>query len=92
MATGSSTNLVLHLMAIAHEAAVELSLADFDRISREVPFLCNLQPSGKYPVASLDTAGGIPAVMKNLESRLHPSAMTVSGKTTVFAAFPYEPR
>ena len=54
MATGSSTNLVLHLMAIAHEAGVNLSLDDFDRISREVPFICNLQPSGKYPIASLD--------------------------------------
>lgn len=81
MATGSSTNLVLHLMAIAHEAGVELSLEDFDRISREVPFICNLQPSGKYPIVSLDSSGGIPAVLKNIESRVHREALTVSGKT-----------
>ena len=64
MATGSSTNLVLHLLAIAHEAGVELTLDDFDRISREVPFVCNLQPSGKYPIVSMDACGGIPAVLK----------------------------
>ena len=81
MATGSSTNLVLHLMAIAHEAGVELSLKDFDRISREVPFICNLQPSGKYPIISLDSSGGIPAVMKKIESRIHKEALTVTGKT-----------
>ena len=81
MATGSSTNLVLHLMAIAHEAGVELSLEDFDRISRQVPFVCNLQPSGKYPIVSLDASGGIPAVMKTIESRLHTEALTVTGKT-----------
>ena len=81
MATGSSTNLVLHLMAIAHEARVELNLEDFDRISREVPFICNLQPSGKYPIVSLDASGGIPAVMKTIESRLNTGEMTVTGKT-----------
>lgn len=81
MATGSSTNLVLHLMAIAHEAGVELSLDDFDRISREVPFICNLQPSGKYPIVSLDSRGGIQAVMKNIESQLHKDSMTVTGLT-----------
>ena len=81
MATGSSTNLVLHLMAIAHEAGVELSLDDFDRISREVPFICNLQPSGKYPIVSLDSSGGIPAVMKMIEQRIHTEAMTVTGET-----------
>ena len=81
MATGSSTNLVLHLLAIAHEAGVELSLNDFDAISRDVPFVCNLQPSGKYPIASLDNAGGIPAVMKTIRYALHEDSMTVSGKT-----------
>lgn len=81
MATGSSTNLVLHLMAIAHEAGVELTLEDFDRISREVPFVCNLQPSGKYPIVSLDASGGIPAVLKTVESRLNQDEMTVTGKT-----------
>lgn len=81
MATGSSTNLVLHLMAIAHEAGVELSLEDFDRISREVPFICNLQPSGKYPIVSLDSSGGIQAVLKNIESMLCKEALTVTGET-----------
>lgn len=81
MATGSSTNLVLHLMAIAHEAGVELTLEDFDRISREVPFVCNLQPSGKYPIVSLDASGGIPAVLKTVESRLNQDELTVTGKT-----------
>ena len=81
MATGSSTNLVLHLMAIAHEAGVELNLEDFDKISRDVPFVCNLQPSGKYPIVSLDATGGIPAVMKTIEEKLDTNQMTVSGKT-----------
>ena len=90
MATGSSTNLVLHLLAIAHEAGVELSLEDFDRISREVPFVCNLQPSGKYPIASLDASGGIPAVLKTIESRLHTGVMTCTGKTLAEMLQAYE--
>ena len=81
MATGSSTNLVLHLMAIANEAEVELTLDDFDRISRSVPFICNLQPSGKYPIVSLDASGGIPAVMKMIESLIDTSVLTVTGKS-----------
>lgn len=81
MATGSSTNLVLHLLAIAHEAGVQLSLDDFDRISREVPFICNLQPSGKYPIASLDASGGIPAVLKTIEKKIYTDSVTVTGKT-----------
>ena len=68
-------------MAIAHEAGVELDLGDFDRISRQVPFICNLQPSGKYPIVSLDSSGGIPAVMKVIEERLNTDAITVTGKT-----------
>mgnify|MGYP004458286065 FL=1 len=80
MATGSSTNLVLHLMAIAHEAGVELTLDDFDRISRKVPFICNLQPSGKYPIVSLDAAGGIPAVLKTIQQDLYTDSLTVAGK------------
>lgn len=79
MATGSSTNLVLHLMAIAHEAGVKLTLADFDRISREVPFICNLQPSGDYPIASLDASGGIQAVLKTIGTKLNKEVQTISG-------------
>jgi dihydroxy-acid dehydratase len=81
MATGSSTNLVLHLMAIANEAGVKLTLDDFDRISRDVPFICNLQPSGKYPIASLDNEGGITAVLKTVESKLNLDALTLTGET-----------
>ena len=81
MATGSSTNLVLHLMAIANEAGVHLTLDDFDEISRKVPFICNLQPSGKYPIVSMDACGGIPAVLKNIESQLHRYVMTCTGQT-----------
>jgi dihydroxy-acid dehydratase len=81
MATGSSTNLVLHLMAIANEAGVKLELSDFDRISREVPFICNLQPSGKYPIASLDNDGGITAVLKTVESKLNLNSLTLTGET-----------
>lgn len=81
MATGSSTNIVLHLLAIAHEAGIKLDLKDFDRISREVPFICNLQPSGKYPIVSLDTSGGIPVVMKMIESKMNVNVMTVTGET-----------
>ena len=68
-------------MAIAHEAGVELTLADFDRISREVPFVCNLQPSGKYPIVSLDASGGIPAVLKTIENKIRTDSITVTGKT-----------
>ena len=82
MATGSSTNLVLHLMAIANEAGVHLTLDDFDEISRKVPFICNLQPSGKYPIVSMDACGGIPAVLKNIESQLHRDVMTCTGQTS----------
>lgn len=92
MATGSSTNLVLHLLAIAHEAGVELTLEDFDRVSREVPFVCNLQPSGKYPIASLDASGGIPAVLKTVESKLNTGVMTCTGKTLAQLLDTYEAR
>ncbi len=80
MATGSSTNLVLHLLAIAYEAQVKLTLKDFDKISRKIPFICNLQPSGKYPIISLDASGGIQAVLKVLEKDLYTDVMTVTGK------------
>ena len=67
MAMGGSTNSVLHLMAFAHEAGVKLELNDFDRISRKVPYICNIKPSGQYALADLDDAGGIPAVLKTIE-------------------------
>ncbi|WP_455787979.1 dihydroxy-acid dehydratase [Acidaminococcus fermentans] len=81
MAMGASTNTVLHLMAIAHEAQVELSLDDFDRISREIPYLCNLKPSGEYPMEAFHEAGGVQTVLKALEAKLDLNQLTVTGKT-----------
>lgn len=83
MAMGASTNAVLHLMAIAKEASAELSLSDFDNISRKVPFICNLQPSGKYPLVALDTCGGVSAVLKTIEDKLMPNHMTVTGLSII---------
>ncbi len=81
MALGGSTNSVLHLMAIAHEGGIALSLEDFDRIGRNVPYLCNIKPSGKYALPHLDEAGGIPAVLKTIEPHLHKNHLTVTGRT-----------
>ncbi len=81
MATGASTNLVIHLLAIARRAGVELTLDDFDRISRETPFIANVKPSGGYTVEELYHAGGIAAVMKELEPLLDTSVLTASGRT-----------
>ena len=65
-AVGGSTNAVLHLLAIAHAANVELSLSDFEQIRKRVPVLCDLKPSGRYVATELHKAGGIPQVMKIL--------------------------
>ena len=81
MALGGSTNSVLHLMAFAHEGGVPLNLGDFDRIGRRVPYVCNLKPSGKYGLDSLDEVGGIPAVMKTIAPCLNRNIPTVTGKT-----------
>ena len=81
MALGGSTNTVLHLLALAREADVSLPLALFDKLSRKVSHLCNMVPSGPYTMEDLDSAGGIPALMKELSSFLHPNAITVTGKT-----------
>ena len=81
MALGGSTNSVLHLMAIAHEAGVEFPLAMVNEISQHTPHLAKLRPSGEYHIEDLDRAGGIPAVMKELEGLLHLKARTVSGKS-----------
>jgi dihydroxy-acid dehydratase len=79
MALGGSTNTVLHLMAIATEAEVPLSLADFSELAEEVPHICYMQPSGPHSMQTLHRAGGIPAVMKQLEKFLD-NTLTVSGK------------
>ena len=81
MAMGASTNSTLHIPAIAHEAGIELGFDDFDEISRKVPYLCNIKPSGQCPLLALEEAGGIPAVMKAIESKLDLDQMTVTGKT-----------
>ena len=83
MAIGGSSNTILHLMALAHEAGVGLDLAAFDRISRNTPRLCNLSPAGNHFVEDLYEAGGIQGVMKELAGKglLHLQAMTLSGHT-----------
>ena len=83
MATGGSTNAVLHLLAIAHSANVPLSIDDFETIRRRVPVLCDLKPSGKYVATDLQKAGGIPLVMKILleNGLLHGDCLTITGKT-----------
>jgi dihydroxy-acid dehydratase len=80
MSLGGSTNTVLHVTAIANEAAVDLPLALFDKLSKRVPHLCNMIPSGPYDMKDLDEAGGIQAVMKRLSGALHLNAITVTGK------------
>jgi dihydroxy-acid dehydratase len=83
MALGGSTNAVLHLLAIAHEAEVELSLDDFNRIGSQVPHLADMKPFGRFVMKDIDQQGGIPVVMKALldAGLLHGECMTVTGKT-----------
>ena len=81
LAIGGSTNAVLHLLAIGNEVGVPLSLNLFDKLGRQVPHICNMIPSGPYALENLNSAGGIPAVMKELSSLLHLDAITVTGKS-----------
>ncbi|MCP8316237.1 MAG: dihydroxy-acid dehydratase, partial [archaeon] len=81
MALGGSTNTVLHLTAIAKEAGIKLDLSIFDEMSRRVPHICDVYPSGSYMLEDLDRAGGISAVMKNISEFLHLDAITVTGKS-----------
>ena len=83
MATGGSTNAVLHFLAIAHAAGVEWTIDDFERIRQRTPVLCDLKPSGQYLAVDLHRAGGIPAVMKQLleAGLLHGECKTITGKT-----------
>ncbi len=83
MATGGSTNAVLHLLAIAHAAEVSLTLDDFERIRRQIPVLCDLKPSGKYVATDLHRSGGIPQVMKILLDHkvLHGHCLTITGES-----------
>jgi dihydroxy-acid dehydratase len=81
MASGASTNLVIHLIAMARRAGVPLTLDDFDRLSKVTPFITNVKPSGAFTVEELYRAGGITAVMKEIEPLLDTTVMTASGQT-----------
>ncbi|MDQ2774173.1 MAG: dihydroxy-acid dehydratase [Acidobacteriota bacterium] len=81
MAIGGSTNAVVHLLAIAGRLGIDLTLDDFDRISRRTPYITNIKPSGKYLMEDLFYAGGIPAVMREVLPLLHGEAVTVTGKS-----------
>ncbi|WP_414752560.1 dihydroxy-acid dehydratase [Anabaena sp. CCY 9910] len=95
MAVGGSTNAVLHFLAIARAAGVELNLDDFETIRGRVPVLCDLKPSGRYVATDLHKAGGIPQVMKMLlvHGLLHGDCITITGKTIaeILADIPEEP-
>jgi len=96
MATGGSTNAVLHFLAIAHAAGVAWTIDDFERVRKKVPVLCDLKPSGRFMAIDLHRAGGIPQVMKVLlkAGLLHGSCMTITGKTVAenLAEVPDTPR
>jgi len=96
MATGGSTNAVLHYLAIGHAAEVEWTLDDFERVRRNVPVLCDLKPSGRYMAVDLHRAGGVPQVLKILLNAglLHGDCLTITGRTIAeeLAAVPDEPR
>jgi dihydroxy-acid dehydratase len=96
MATGGSTNAVLHYLAIANAAGVKWSIDDFERMRRKVPVLCNLKPSGPYVATDFHAAGGVPQVLKILlvNGILHGDCMTIHGKTIaeMLEQVPAEPR
>jgi dihydroxy-acid dehydratase len=96
MATGGSTNAVLHYLAIANAAGVKWSIDDFERVRRKVPVLCNLKPSGAYVATDFHAAGGVPQVLKILlvNGVLHGECMTIHGKTLaeMLRDIPAEPR
>ncbi len=83
VAMGGSTNAVLHLLAIAHEAGVKLALQDFQRVSRRTPHIADMRPGGRFTMAELHEAGGVPLILQRLlrARLLHGDAMTVTGKT-----------
>src|SRR4030067_1273501 len=79
LALGGSTNTVLHIPAISHDAGIDLLLEVFDELSRKIPHICDMLPSGRYYLEDLDYAGGIPAVLKRLKGKIH-NNVTVSAK------------
>jgi dihydroxy-acid dehydratase len=96
MATGGSTNAVLHYLAIAHAAEVKWTIDDFERVRRRVPVLCDLKPSGRYVATDFHRAGGVPQVLKMLFAHdlLHGDCITITGRTMAeeLAAIAPEPR
>ncbi len=96
MATGGSTNAVLHFLAIAHSAGVIWTIDDFERVRKKVPVICDLKPSGQYVATDLHKAGGIPQVLKILLNAglLHGDCMTITGRTLAeeLASVPDQPR
>jgi len=96
MATGGSTNAVLHYLAIAHSAGIEFTIDDFETIRKRVPVLCDLKPSGQYVATDLHKAGGIPQVLKILldAGLIHGDCMTITGRTLgeELAQVPSQPR
>src|SRR5690606_26938349 len=80
-AIGGSTNFVIHLLAIAGRIGMDIKLSDFDRMTSKIPLIANLQPSGKHFMEDLYYAGGMPAVLKEVEAFLHVDAKTANGKT-----------
>ena len=93
MAMGGSTNVVLHLLAIAHEAGVELDIEDFGEISDKTPYITDMKPGGQYVMSDLDKAGGVPVVLKRLldAGYLHGDCLTVTGKTLAETLEPVKP-
>ena len=83
LAMGGSTNAALHLLAIAHEANVELALEDFDSLSRTTPYITDLRPGGRFVMSDMDKVGGVPVVMKELAGAglIHEDCITITGKT-----------
>jgi dihydroxy-acid dehydratase len=96
MATGGSTNAVLHYLAIAAAAGVEWTIDDFERVRKRVPVLCELKPSGRFVATDFHAAGGVPQVLRILldHGLLHGECMTITGKTLAdeLASVPAEPR
>jgi dihydroxy-acid dehydratase len=96
MATGGSTNAVLHYLAIAHAASVKWTIDDFERIRKKVPVLCDLKPSGRYVAVDFNRAGGVPQVLRMLleHGLIHGECMTITGRTIEqeLAKVPAEPR
>jgi len=96
MATGGSTNAVLHYLAIAHAAQVKWTIDDFERVRKKVPVLCDLKPSGRYVAVDFHRAGGVPQVLKMLlkQGLIHGDCITITGKTLAqeLKNIPDEPR